>query len=305
MEDMDMAYEVLQNEFAIPIIFFQRPEWDKFPGAIHTYAADALMESGKVIQLPSTHLLGQNFSKPFDVKFTDKDGTDKYGYITCYGPAISRIYGAMAAILGDDKGLILPFDLAPQQIVIVPIIFKDKNEEVITACKEIQHTLSKKFRTHLDTRDLSAGEKFNQWEIKGVPIRIELGPRDLAKEEVVIVNRHDGSKKSVKMTELAHEIEHISKTYTNILRDEQLEKLNNYTIDCDTLDDVKSAVENKKMARSGFCSTELDGVPCSEKIEKELGAFVRGTKFGEENSKTKCVVCGKKASATVYIAKSY
>jgi len=305
MEDMDMAYTVLQNEFAIPIIFFQRPEWDKFPGAIHTYAADALMDSGKVIQLPSTHLLGQNFSKPFNVKFMDKDGEEKFGYITCYGPAISRIYGAMAAILGDDKGLILPFDLAPQQIVIVPILFKNKEEDVIVACKEIQSTLSKKFRTHLDLRELSAGEKFNQWEIKGVPIRIELGPRDITNEEVVIVNRHDGSKKSVKMKDLQHEIEHIAKTYTTVLRDEQLAKLENYILECDTLEEVKSAVDNKRMARSGFCSTDLDGVPCSEKIEKELGAFVRGTKFGEENSKTKCVVCGKAAKATVYIAKSY
>jgi prolyl-tRNA synthetase len=114
-EDMEMTYQMLQDEFGIPIIFFERPQWDKFAGAIATYAADALMGSGKVLQLPSTHLLGQNFSKAFDVKFVDSDGEEKFGYQTCYGPAISRIYGAMIAYLGDDKGLILPFDLAPIQ----------------------------------------------------------------------------------------------------------------------------------------------------------------------------------------------
>ncbi|MGV8169508.1 MAG: proline--tRNA ligase [Candidatus Nanoarchaeia archaeon] len=304
-EDMDMAYEVLQNEFAIPIVFFQRPQWDKFPGAINTYASDALMDSGKVIQLPSSHLLGQNFSKPFDVKFMDKDGIEKYGFITCYGPAISRIYGAMAAILGDDKGLILPFDLAPYQIVIVPVLFKGSDEEVLKKCKELEKTLSKHYRVHLDSRDVSVGEKYNHWEIRGVPVRIELGPRDLAKEEVVVATRNDSKKKNVKMTELAHELEHISLTFTNHLRDKQLGKFKDYIIDCDDMSDVQKAVDNKKMVRAGFCSTELDGAKCAEVIEKQTGAFVRGTKLGEKNTKHKCVVCGKPAKETVYIAKSY
>jgi prolyl-tRNA synthetase len=309
VEDMDMAYEILQNEFAIPIMFFQRPEWDKFPGAVHTYAADALMDSGKVIQLPSTHLLGQNFSKPFNVMFTDKDGQQKYGYITCYGPAISRIYGAMAAILGDDKGLVLPFDIAPTQIVIVPILFKDGDKEIVKKCKEIEHNLSKKFRVYLDTRDLSVGEKYNQWEIKGVPIRIELGPKDFEREEVVVVKRNDGKKKTVKFEDLSHEITHISETFTNELRDVQLARLKDYVVDCDDLDDIKKAVNHKKMARAGFCTMELEGAKCAEIIEKQAGAFVRGSKFDEKldekHRKKTCVICGKPAAEMVYISKSY
>jgi prolyl-tRNA synthetase len=310
IEDMDVTYSMLQDEFAIPVIFFQRPEWDKFPGAVHTYAADALMDSGKVIQLPSTHLLGQNFSKPFNVSFTDKDGLSKYGFITCYGPAISRIYGAMAAILGDDKGLVLPFDLAPYQIVIVPILFKDADENIIAKCREIERALSKHYRVHIDARDLSVGEKYNQWEIKGVPVRIELGPKDLANDSVVVVKRTEGKKHHIKLNELSHEIDLIAKSFTNDLRDKQLQKLNDYIKDCDSLDDIKNAVENKHMARVPFCSTELDGAECAAKIEKQLGAFVRGTKFGEEElAKTtkhqKCVICGKPATQTVYVAKSY
>jgi prolyl-tRNA synthetase len=309
VEDMDMAYDILQNEFAIPIMFFQRPEWDKFPGAIHTYAADALMDSGKVIQLPSTHLLGQNFSKPFNVTFTDKDGEQKYGYITCYGPAISRIYGAMAAILGDDKGLVLPFDLAPYQIVIVPILFKGSEEEIVKKCREIEHNLSKKYRVHLDMRDLSVGEKFNQWEIKGVPLRIEVGPKDLEHEEAVIVKRSNGKKKTVKFDELTKEVTHIAETFTSEMRDEQLARFKDYIVDCNDLDEIKKAVGHKKMARVGFCTMELEGAKCAEIIEKEAGAFVRGTKFGEnidEKHRPKtCVICGKPAKETVYVARSY
>jgi prolyl-tRNA synthetase len=159
-EDMEMTYQMIQDEFGIPIIFFERPQWDKFAGAINTYAADALMGSGKVLQLPSTHLLGQNFSKPFDVKFIDKDGEEKYGFQTCYGPAISRIYGGMIAYLGDDKGLILPFDLAPVQIIIIPILFKGKEEKVLKKCQEISEKIKDKYIVKIDDRDESAGSKY-------------------------------------------------------------------------------------------------------------------------------------------------
>jgi len=210
-EDMRITYDMLEGEFAIPIIFFQRPEWDKFAGAIHTYAADALMKSGKVIQLPSTHLLGQNFSKPFGVKFKDKDGEDKYGYITCYGPAISRIYGAMIAILGDDKGLILPFDLAPVQIVVMPIIFEKSKNEVMNKCEKIKELLEQKYDTKIDARDdVSAGFKFNEWEMKGVPIRIEVGPKDIEKKQVMIFRRDLGKKIAVLEKDIEKTIDNIA-----------------------------------------------------------------------------------------------
>ena len=141
-EDMETTKETLLEKFAIPFIFFQRPQWDKFAGAVNTYAADALMGSGKVLQLPSTHMLGQNFSKPFNVKFVDEKSEEKLAYITCYGPAISRIYGAMIALHGDDKGLVLPWDVAPKQIVIVPILFTDGKEEVLKKANELKEKLA-------------------------------------------------------------------------------------------------------------------------------------------------------------------
>ncbi|MFP4567649.1 MAG: proline--tRNA ligase [Candidatus Woesearchaeota archaeon] len=305
LEDMNITYDMLENEFAIPIIFFQRPEWDKFPGAVHTYAADALMDSGKVLQLPSTHLLGQNFSKPFNVKFMDADGVEKYGFITCYGPAISRIYGAMISVLGDDQGLILPFDLAPKQIVVVPILFKGKEDVVLNKCNELVASLKKDYSVHLDLRDINPGEKYNHWELKGVPIRIEVGPRDVERDQVVVVLRTSKEKQFVPLNKLDDVLLGIKNSYTNNLRDSQKKKFDDFIVDCASVDEIKKAVDNKKMARVGMCSIGLDAAPCAEIIEKQTDSFVRGSKVGEENTKKVCVACSKPATVTVYVAKSY
>ena len=307
IQDMKMSHEMLEQEFGIPIIFFQRPEWDKFPGAIHTYAADALMKSGKVIQLPSTHLLGQNFSKPFNVVFKDKDEKEKHGYITCYGPAISRIYGAMIAILGDDNGLVLPFDLAPVQIVIVPILTVNEKEKVLEKCNELNKHFSSKYITKLDDRDyLSVGQKFNEWELKGVPIRIEVGPKDLEKKHAKVVIRQNGTKDFVKFTELKSYIDDTAKNYTKELKEKNLFAFDSMIEKANTVEEVKKAIENNKIACCGFCSLEHDAEPCAEKIEKEVGALVRGKKIAKETNKfDKCIVCGKPAKETIYIARSY
>ncbi|MFX0210540.1 MAG: aminoacyl--tRNA ligase-related protein, partial [Candidatus Hodarchaeota archaeon] len=129
-EDMQISHNVLEGHFGIPFIGFQRPEWDKFAGAIHTYAADTLMPDGRFLQLPSTHLLGDNFAKAFNIEYMDEAGDMHFGYQTCYGPAISRIFGAMIAIHGDNNGLIFPFEVAPIQIIIIPILAKNEVEKV-------------------------------------------------------------------------------------------------------------------------------------------------------------------------------
>lgn len=307
VEDMEITTHMLKEEFAIPMIFFQRPEWDKFPGAVHTYAADALMESGKVIQLPSTHLLGDNFSKPFNVQFKDKDETMKHGFITCYGPAISRIYGAMAAILGDDSGLVLPWDLAPVQIVIVPIFTADAKEKVAEKCNELFKQFSTNYMVKLDDRDyLSVGQKYNEWELKGVPVRIEVGPKDIEKSHAKVVLRHNGSKDFIKFDDLNAHIDNVAKTYTDEIKEKKTLSFDSMVEKADTVEEVRKAINNGKIACCGFCSTDLDGEPCAESIEKDVQAFVRGKKIADENNKfDKCVVCGKPAKETVYIAKSY
>ncbi|MHA1642636.1 MAG: proline--tRNA ligase [Promethearchaeota archaeon] len=305
-QDMEMTYKMLQDEFCIPIIFFERPQWDKFSGAEKTFAADALMGSGKVLQLPSTHFLGQNFSKPFNVKFIDKDGKEKYGWITCYGPAISRIYGAMIAFLGDDKGLILPFDLAPIQIVIVPIIYKGKEDIVMSKAREIFDLLKDKYHVKIDDSDESVGNKFYYWELKGVPLRIEVGPRDIEKEQVVIVKRHDSQKYIVKENELEKKIDELASNYTKEVREKSLIDFESQIEIVYEKDTAIEAIKNGKIVCCGFCSIDKDGEPCAEVVEKEIGAFVRGKRVDEEKHEFgTCLICGKEAKCTVYLAKSY
>ncbi len=306
IEDMEMTYQMIQNEFGIPIIFFERPQWDKFAGAINTYAADALMGSGKVLQLPSTHLLGQNFAKPFNVKFVDKDGEEKYGYQTCYGPAISRIYGAMIAHLGDDKGLILPFDIAPVQIVIVPILFKRKEKKVLEKAKEIYNSLKVKYIVRIDDSDESAGNKFYYWELKGVPIRIEIGPKDIENSQVVIVKRHDGQKFFVKETELKEFIDNIATNYTREIKEKSIVDFESQIEVAYEKDAAIEAINNGKIVCCGFCSIDRAGEHCAEVVEKDIGGFVRGKRVDEEKHEfATCIICNKPATCTVYIAKSY
>nr|MDO8112260.1 proline--tRNA ligase [Candidatus Sigynarchaeota archaeon] len=309
LEDMQTTYKVVRDEFCIPIIFFQRPEWDKFAGAIHTYAADALLENGKVIQLPSTHLLGQNFSKPFDVKFVNKEGKDEYGYITCYGPAISRIYGAMVAVLGDDQGLILPWDIVPVQVVIVPIYFKGQQEAVDKACKDAEALLREQtsYTVKFDNRDyITAGEKFNEWEMRGVPVRIEIGPKDIEKNQVVVVTRNPREKTFVPSAKLVEILGEIAKSYTQKLRDQHLKKFETFIQKCDDIEDAKEALEHNKIACIGLCSIDMSAYTCAEKVEKGTGGAVRGKRVDPEPIKfDRCIACGAPNPVTVYLARSY
>jgi prolyl-tRNA synthetase len=307
IEDMQTTKEMLEDEFAMPFIFFERPQWDKFAGAINTYAADALMDSGKVIQLPSTHLLGTNFSVPFNVKFTDKDGEEKLGFITCYGPAISRIYGAMVAILGDNQGLVLPFKLAPIQFVIVPIVYEENKTQVIEKCKEIERKINKHYDVKIDENDSTTpGEKFNFWEMKGVPFRIEIGPKDIEKRQVVVVRRLDGKKFFVEEKDLMDKIKELVNSYTDELKSKHFVKFDSMIKKCKSVDEIKKTINSGKIACAGFCSIGLDGAKCAEIVEKETGAEIRGSRVDkDDNIFEKCVVCGKPAKKTVYIAKSY
>jgi len=306
LEDMETTYEFLHETLAMPHIFFQRPEWDKFPGAVHTYAADVLMESGKVLQLPSTHLLGQNFSKPFNVKFVDEKGNEKYCHITCYGPAISRIYGAMIALHGDDKGLVLPWDIAPLHVVIVPIIFEDSREKVLKKCRETREKLAG-YSVKLDDRDdYSVGYKFNEWELKGVPIRIEIGPKDLQNKSVTVFRRDLNKKTSVKEADLLKEIKKIEKEFTKNLLKKTAADFEANVVNAKTADEIKKSLDKNRIVRASFCSIDMNGMKCAEKIEKELGGFVRGIRVDKkETPKDSCVICGKKAKEVVYVAKSY
>jgi prolyl-tRNA synthetase len=212
----------------------------------------------------------------------------------------------MIAYLGDDKGLVLPFDLAPTQIVIVPIIFTGKEKMVLDKAKEIYEQLKDDYDVKLDDSEDSPGEKFYFWEMKGVPFRIEIGPRDIEKEQVVIVRRYDGEKFFVKEDEFKIKIKELAVTYTDNLKKRALIDFESEIEEAYEIDSAKEAIESGKIVACGFCSIDKDGEPCAEVVEKDIGAEVRGKRVDEDKHEfATCLICNKPASCTVYLAKSY
>ncbi|MFT4325982.1 MAG: proline--tRNA ligase [Candidatus Woesearchaeota archaeon] len=305
-ENLDITHKLLFEKLAIPHIFFKRPQWDKFPGAINTFAADVLLQSGKVLQLPSSHMISQKFSKAFNVTFIDKDEQEKMGWITCYGPCHSRNYGALITFHGDDKGLRLPWDIAPKHIVIVPLLFKGKEDIVLEKAKELELML-KGYDIIVDTRsDATPGFKFNHWEMKGVPIRIEVGPRDIENKQVMVYRRDTEEKTAVPLEKLTDFVADIRATFTKNLKEQAVKAIAEKTKDATKLEDIKKFLEDGNMVRTCIHSIDMDGAEVAETVEKELGAEIRGESFEkQEKIFCDCPFTGKPAKHVVYIAKSH
>ncbi len=307
-EDMEMAQEVIHDQYCIPFIFFKRPQWDKFPGAEDTYAADALMPDGRALQLPSTHMLGQNFSKAFGIKFTDEKGQEQHVWQTCYGPAISRIYAAVIATHGDDKGLVFPTKLAPLQVIVVPIFKEDTKEKVLKACREALYIIREDALAKIDDRDdRTPGFKFNEWEMKGVPIRIEIGMRDVESQCVIAVRRDTGEKIKVPVSGLKEKLAEIARSIDENLRKGADQRFLSHLGSAADMKELASRIEAHGFVRVPFCSDQMDGENCAAAIKEQMHADVRGSRFdfAEKPEKEKCIVCGKKASLFVYVARQY
>ncbi len=300
-EDMATSNEVLHDKFGLPFMIFERPAWDVFPGASRTFAADVLNPDGKVVQQPSTHLIKHDFAKAFDIKYKDKDGIDKYVYTTCYGPSISRIFASVVIVHGDDKGLRFPWEIAPYHIAIVPI---GNDEKLIAKANELKEKLSD-FEVVIDTSDKSPGEKFNTWELKGVPIRIDLGLKELESKKISLFRRDLNKKESIAEKDLIKHIKLIKEEFSSNLIKDADKTFNNRIVESRTLDSMKKSIEAGNIVRCSFCSTEIDGKKCAEIVKEKAGAEVRGTNLIEEKAEGKCIVCEKPAKKVVYIAKSY
>ena len=306
-EDMETTKEVLHDIFCLPFIFFERPAWDKFPGAKRTFAADVINPDGRMVQQPSTHLLNLDFSKGFNVKFNDKDEKEIFCYITCYGPATSRIFASVIIVHGDNKGLVFPWKIAPVQVIIVPIT---NDKEIIKKSEDIKEILEKNgISADIDKSEGRPGEKFYFWEMKGVPLRIELGKKELESKELTVFRRDLGTKEKVRENSLISYIEKISKDYDKKLMIKADNIFQSKITDVSSFNELKSVIEDGKVARAGFCYVDKDGEKCAAKIEKEIARTkVRGTKLEKEtpSGKTsKCIICGKKAKEVVYIAQEY
>ena len=262
-------YREFFHELGIPVIVSKRPEWDKFPGAEYTVAFDTIFPDGRAIQIGTVHNLGQNFSKTFDLEFETLEGGKDYVYQTCYGIS-DRAIASIIAIHGDEKGLILPPNVAPIQVVIVPLLFKGKREIVDSKAREL-YTLLKEIgiRVKIDDRDVRPGRKFNDWELRGVPVRIEVGPKDVENKVVTIYRRDTGERYQVEEDKIRDEILDLLGRIKDNMRKKAEEKMERYITPIDTTEDtpveeivgkVKETLKEKK---------GIVLIPYSEKIYNE------------------------------------
>jgi len=301
---LKMYKDVVENTLAIPVIIGTKSESEKFAGALYTTALESIMPDGKALQMGTSHNLGQHFAKVFNVKYIGEDKADHYVWQTSWG-ITTRLIGAMIMVHGDDKGLVMPPKVAPIQVVIVPIPFKGQEAEAIAAkTKEIAETLKNHGISVIldDRQEYTPGWKFNQWELKGVPIRIELGPRDLKNGQVVMVRRDNCQKSFVKEADIMTSVEQLLQE----IQDSMLAKAKAILADKTTT--VQSYEEFKQVleAKGGFIKAAWCGSPeCEAKVKDETGASIRIRPFQTEKPATGCVVCNKEAPETAYWARSY
>ncbi len=303
-EDMETTKEVLHDIFGLPFIFFERPSWDKFAGAYKTFAADVLNPDGKVIQQPSTHIISSNFAKAFNITYKDKDGKEKPVYTTCYGPAVSRIFASIIIVHGDDKGLKFPWEIAPLQVVIVPINPDDKR--IKKKADNLKKQIEKFASVEIDYSEKRPGEKFNYWEMKGVPIRLDLGLKDITDKKITLFRRDLDKKVIINEDRIVDEIKKISKEITKNLIEKADKVFQNRIKKAKTPKEIKKIIEEGGIAQVEFCSVGKEGEKCAEVVEKKICAEIRGKRLDEKQKpKNKCVICGKKANEIVYIARAY
>ena len=292
--------DVVENLLAIPTVKGVKTETEKFAGAEKTFTIETLMHDGRALQTATSHYFGQNFTKPFNVKFQNREGKEEFAYQTSWG-STTRLIGAIIMAHGDNRGLRLPPKIAPIQVVIVPVA---ANKEGVTEkAAELKEQLNNYFRVELDDRmQYTPGYKFNYWEMKGVPIRIEIGPRDIQNNKCVLVRRDTLEKIDVSLDDLTANItkllDEIQQNMYNMCKDNMIKR----TSVAHNMEEFKKELEENQ----GFIKAMFCGNPeCEEKIHELTGAKSRCIPFEEEKVDNKCVFCGKEAKNMVIWARQY
>lgn len=295
--------DFVESELAVPVISGLKTEREKFAGALHTYTIEALMADGRALQAGTSHNLGQHFSRVFDIQYLDKDKQLKYAWQTSWGVS-TRLIGALIMVHGDDRGLRLPPQVAPFQAVIVPIITKKKREKVLEKCQEILAGLTGTVRVHLDQREeYSVGWKFNEWEMKGVPLRLEIGPRDLEQGVALAVRRDTGEKNAIPFKNLAQQVPLLLKDIQDNLLQQAADFLKKNTHRVHSYQEFKDVIEEKKGFIQGFWCGAAD---CEEKIKDETKATIRCMPLKAVQKETgPCLSCGDNEGKMVYFARAY
>ena len=299
---LELNKKTIEEELAVPVVTGKKSEKDKFVGAVYTDTLESLMPDGKALQMGTSHFLGQNFSKPFDVKYLDENNVETFAWQTSWGVSW-RLIGGMIMTHGDDKGLVLPPKVAPIQVVIIPIYYSnDEKENVLQTACQIKDSLSNNdIRVHLDDREhLTPGFKFNDWEMKGIPIRIEIGPKDIAKNQVVLVRRHNQIKISVDIDALTEKILTDLKTIQKEMFDAAKKILDDRVVKVSEYQKFKEELDNGKMIDCSWCGNQ----ECEDKIKEETGADLRVIPSGNAKAET-CIYCKNSGTANVLFARGY
>ena len=300
LEMLDVYAETIENLLAMPVLKGQKTKTEQFAGAEATYTVETLMHDGRALQAGTSHYFGQNFSKPFDIKFQNRQGEEEYAYQTSWGTS-TRLIGGVIMAHGDNRGLKLPPKVAPIQIVIVPIAMHKKG--VKEAAQELYKKLEKNYRVELDIREqYSPGYKFNDWEMKGVPVRIEIGPRDIEANKCIIVRRDNLEKIEVELSNLNEKLEEVLELIQKNMYDECKKRVIEKTTIAKNMDEFSNNLQqNQGYIKAMWCGD----AECEEKIHEITGAKSRCIPFEQEQISDKCVCCGKPAKKMVVWGRQY
>lgn len=297
VEEAIRLYREFYDGLCIPTLVSKRPDWDKFPGADFTIAVDAIMPNGKTLQIGTVHHLGDHFSRTFNITYEDKNGEQKLAQQTCYGIS-ERSIAALISIHGDDKGLILPPCVATIQIVIIPITIGKRHEDVMAASQQLATDLTAAgYRVKLDARDMRPGAKYYWWEIRGVPLRLELGPRDLDAGKVMAVKR-TGGKDSISLASVTGDTARVLGEVTDALRARAEEHTESHLFPINSLDALIPVLDNGNVAVVNWCRQK----ECGDVIEEKTNASILGTDVRSQyvpSTGGTCIVCGKQGKATL------
>ena len=296
---LDIYADFYENDLAIPVVRGKKTDKEKFAGAEATYTVEALMHDGKALQGGTSHYFGDGFAKAFDIKFTDKDNTIKYCYQTSWGVS-TRMIGAIIMTHGDDNGLVLPPAVAPIQVVVIPV--QQHKEGVIEAATDVYNKIKTFARAKMDVTDNSPGWKFSEYEMKGVPLRLELGPRDIENGTCVLVRRDTREKVFAKLDELETVIPQLLADISKSLFESAKQNRQNRTLEAFDMEElIEKANNNSGYIKAMWCGD----LECELKIKEDADLSSRCMPFGEEAIGDRCVCCGKPATKLVYWGKAY
>jgi len=303
---LELYKEFAESELAIPVISGIKTEREKFAGAEATYCIEALMADGKALQMGTSHFLGQHFSKVFNIRFEDRNQKLQYGWQTSWGVS-TRLIGAVVMAHGDDSGLKLPPRIAPIQVVVVPISVGDWKKTVLPVATGIKDKLKQAgIRVKLDHREeFTPGWKFANWELRGVPLRIEVGPRDIKNNQAIAVRRDTGDKTPVALDELTEKVHTTLADIQMSLFEAALKYQQDNTHEVDNFEEFKSVLENQRgLIKTFWCGASA----CEDRIKNETMGTIRAVLLDKDKSgkaNGKCVLCGKDADKFVYFARAY